>query len=277
MKLPLAICQMKVQAEKEVNLRRAEEMITNAATKGARMIVLPEIFNSPYQAALFPDYAEIFPGKTSKFLSRMAKQHSVCLVGGSIVEKDENNKIYNSSYVFDETGELIKRYRKAHLFDIDLPGRISFKESSTLSPGNNLAVFHYDSIPTGLMICYDIRFPELSRALVLEGARLLIIPAAFNLTTGSAHWDLLMRCRAVDNQLFVVAASPARNPDASYQAWGHSMIVDPWGTVIAEADEEEEIILAELDFSLVEKIREELPLLKQRRKDLYQINYKREE
>lgn len=276
MKLTLAICQMKVQTDKELNLQRAEEMITNAAVQGARLIVLPEIFNSPYQAALFPDYAEIFPGQTSNFLSRMAEKHSICLVGGSIVEKDETNKIYNSSYVFDENGELIKKYRKAHLFDIDLPGRISFKESATLSPGNDLAVFNYDSIPAGLMICYDIRFPELARVLALEGARLLIIPAAFNLTTGSAHWDLLMRCRAVDNQLFVVAASPARNPDASYQAWGHSMIVDPWGTVIAEADEEEAIILAELDFSLVEKIRKELPLLKQRRTDLYQINYKRE-
>ena len=124
------------------------------------------------------------------------------------------------------------------------------------------------------MICYDCRFPELSRAAALEGAELLVIPAAFNTTTGPAHWKLLMRCRAVDNQLFVVAASPARNPSASYQAWGHSLVVDPWGDILQEAGSGEEIIHARLDFSRLEQVRQELPLLRQRRKDLYRLDYK---
>ncbi len=272
-KIRVSICQMKVTNKKNANLKKAGEMIKKSAQIGAELIVLPEIFNAPYQASLFPSYAESYPGPTTDFLAEAAKKNGVCIVGGSIVERDHNGKIYNSSFVFDEKGKLIGRHRKIHLFDINIPGHISFKESDTLTTGKKISVINYKSICFGLMICFDCRFPELARAAALEGAQLLIIPAAFNLTTGPAHWELLMRSRAVDNQLYVIAASPARNMEASYQAWGHSMIVDPWGTIIGEADEKEQILCTELDLSTIDRVRNELPLLKQRRSDVYELKY----
>ncbi|MDD3023504.1 MAG: carbon-nitrogen hydrolase family protein [Syntrophomonadaceae bacterium] len=274
-KLNLAICQMKVGIDKNENLNNAEKMIGKAAGQGADVIVLPEIFNAPYEAKLFPAYAELYPGPSTDFLAATAQKFGICLVGGSIIEKDYAGRIYNSSFVFDDQGTLLARHRKIHLFDIALPGRITFRESDTLSAGNTLSIFKYKSLCFGLMICYDCRFPELARAAVLEGARILIVPAAFNLTTGPAHWELLMRSRAVDNQVFLAAASPARNTDSSYLAWGHSMVVDPWGTIILEAGIDEDIIFAELDFAVLEKVRNELPLLKQRRTDIYNLKYKK--
>ncbi|MDD3268129.1 MAG: carbon-nitrogen hydrolase family protein [Syntrophomonadaceae bacterium] len=271
--LKLAICQMKVGNDKNTNLKQAGKMIGKSASQGAEVIILPEIFNSPYQTDLFPLYAEPFPGPSTEFLAAAAKKYGVCLIGGSIVEQDSDGRIYNSSFVFDELGNLLTRHRKIHLFDIDIPGKISFRESDTLAAGSAIGTFKYKSIGFGLMICYDVRFPELARASVLQGAQILIVPAAFNLTTGPAHWELLMRSRAVDNQVFLAAASPARNPAASYQAWGHSMVVDPWGTIIKEAGIDEEIVLIELDFSKLEQVRNELPLLKQRRTDVYQLKY----
>lgn len=264
---------MKVGTDKNENLSKAEQLINDAASRGAEVIVLPEIFNAPYQTDLFPLYAEPFPGPSTDFLSHAAYKYGVCLVGGSIVEQDSDGRIYNSSFVFDDKGNLLARHRKIHLFDIDIPGQITFRESDTLAEGKTISIFKYKSICFGLMICYDCRFPELARAAVLEGAQTLIIPAAFNLTTGPAHWELLMRSRAVDNQVFVAAASPARNPDSSYQAWGHSMVVDPWGTIIKEAGIDEETIFAELDFATLERVRNELPLLKQRRTDIYDLKY----
>jgi len=272
-KILISVCQMKVVNQKDRNLEKAEEMIKKSSQLGAELVVLPEMFNTPYQTNLFPYYAETYPGPTTDFLARTARENNVCIVGGSIPEISEDGKIYNSSFVFDEEGNLIGRYRKIHLFDVDIPGKISFKESQTLSAGSQLSIINYKSIRLGLIICYDCRFPELARAIALKGAKLLIIPAAFNFTTGPAHWELIMRSRAVDNQLYVIAASPARNTEADYQAWGHSMIVDPWGTVVKQADEGEEVVHAELDLSAVDKVRQQLPLLKQRRTDLYSLNY----
>lgn len=274
-KLALSICQMKAGSDKRENLARAEGFIREASRRGAELVILPEIFNAPYQADLFPQYAEPYPGPSTAMLSATARSCGICVIGGSILELDAGGRIYNSCFAFDEQGSLLGRHRKMHLFDIDMPGQISFRESDTLKAGNNISIIRYKSICIGLMICFDCRFPELARAAVLEGAQLLVIPGAFNLTTGPAHWELLMRCRAVDNQVFVAAASPARNPQASYQAWGHSMVVDPWGSIIKEAGIEETIISADLDFTALERIRNELPLLKQRRTDLYELKYKR--
>jgi len=273
-KLSVSVCQMKVVRQKDLNLKKAEEMIKKSSQMGAELVILPEIFNSPYQADLFPYYAEPYPGPTTDFLARAARKNRVGIVGGSIPEIERDGQIYNSSFVFDEEGSLIARYRKIHLFDIDIPGKIRFKESQTLAAGNSISVVDYKSTRLGLIICYDCRFPELARAIALEGAELLVIPAAFNLTTGPAHWELIMRNRAVDNQLYVIAASPAHNTEASYQAWGHSMIIDPWGTVLQQASASEEILYAELDLSAVDRVRQHLPLLKQRRTDLYELNYK---
>jgi len=273
--LKVALCQMRVVNSKSENLNHAREMVFTASQRGARMILLPEIFNVPYDTEIMAANAEIFPGPTTLFLSELAQQHKVILVGGSIPEKDEEGRIYNTSYVFDQKGELIGKHRKIHLFDIDLPDQISFKESNVFSAGDSLQIIRYQGLVMAVIICYDIRFPELARLATLEGAQLLIVPAAFNTTTGPAHWDLLMRSRAVDNQLFVMACSPARNAEASYQAWGHSLVTDPWGRVICEGGIGEEIIEADIDLSLIAKIRRELPVLQHRRTDIYELNYLR--
>lgn len=273
--LSLCICQMQVTNDKNKNLIKAGEMIAAGATAGAEMIILPEVFNSPYQVELFPQYAEPFPGPSTDFLAAAACKYGVCIVGGSIIERDNNGRLYNSCFIFNEKGELVGRHRKVHLFDIDIPGQIIFRESATLTAGKNITIIRYKSRKIAIMICYDCRFPELARAAAMEGAELIVIPAAFNTTTGPAHWEMLMRCRAVDNQLFLVAASPARNPAASYQAWGHSLAVDPWGNILKEAGEDEEILYVRLDFSQLEDVRQELPLLQQRRQDLYRLDYKK--
>ncbi len=271
--LKVALCQMRVESDKIDNLNHAREMVCKAAQRGARLIVLPEIFNGPYHTEMMAENAESFLGPTTALLAELAHNNKIILVGGSIPEKDTDGKIYNTSYIFDQEGELIGKHRKMHLFDIDIPDQISFKESQVLSAGNSLQIIRHKDLVFAVIICYDIRFPELARLAALEGAQLLIVPAAFNTTTGPAHWDLLMRSRAADNQLFVLACSPARNTEAGYQAWGHSMVVDPWGRVMSEGDIGEEIIEAELDFSIVDKVRRELPLLQHRRTDVYELNY----
>ncbi|HBQ26058.1 MAG TPA: carbon-nitrogen hydrolase [Syntrophomonas sp.] len=272
--IKIGVIQMSVTDDKDANLKKAKAMIIEACQQGAQLVVLPEVFNSPYQTELFPNYAEPYPGETTRLLSSLAAKHEVLLVGGSIIEKDADGQLYNSSFVFDEKGQLLGRHRKVHLFDINLPDKITFRESDTLNSGNSITVIRHQRLCFSIMICYDFRFPELARTAVLEGAQLLVVPAAFSVTTGEVHWDLLMRSRAVDNQCFVIAASPARNPESSYQAWGHSMVVDPWGKIIAEAGEEDDIIYAVLDFEQLEQIRQQLPLLQHRRHDLYQLNYK---
>lgn len=270
----IAICQMMVSDNKVQNLNEAQEMIEKSVVMGADIVVLPEMFNCPYQTSLFPDYAEDYPGESTTLLSNLAKKHEILLVAGSIPEKDENNKIYNTSYTFNDKGELINKYRKIHLFDIDIADKITFRESDTLSAGDSLNIAQYKELCFASIICYDIRFPELTRIASLQGAQLIFVPASFNMTTGPLHWELLMRSRAMDNQVYVITASSARNLKASYQAWGHSMIVDPWGQIVIEADEKEDILLANIDLSLLDNVRKEIPVLKQRRKDLYSLEMK---
>lgn len=270
-KIDLAICQIKVSYDKRANLRHAGEMLERATNNGAKLVVLPEIFNVPYDTSIMADQAEVYPGETALFLSEIARKNKCILVGGSIPERSLDGEVFNTSYTFDQDGNLIGRHRKMHLFDIEIPGQITFKESSVFAAGNSLEVIHHQDLCMGIVICYDIRFPEIIRLLALQGVQLLIVPAAFNMTTGPAHWELLMRSRAIDNQIYVIAASPARNPDASYQAWGHSLIVDPWGSVMAEAGDGEEILFCQLDLSQLDQVRNHMPLLSHRRTDLYDL------
>jgi omega-amidase len=267
-----AICQMQVETEKERNLKKAARLIEQAARMGAELIVLPEVFNGPYDVACFADYAESIPGPTFDFLSHSAAKHGIAVVG-SFIERSADDKLFNSSFIFDDQGNLLGNHRKVHLFDIDIPGQITFKESSVLSAGQDITVVNYKGLKIGIMICYDVRFPELARAMVLKGADLFVIPAGFNRTTGPLHWELLMRSRAVDNQVFVMAAGSGFDPDADYKAWGHSMIVDPYGKILAQAGDGEEIIAAELNFAVAERVRKEIPVLKHRRDDVYQLKY----
>ena len=268
MTFQLALCQIKVTMDKKQNLAAAESMIREAAAKGSKVIALPEMFNCPYSNKFFREYAEEEGGETTQFLSFLAKELGIYLVGGSIPEL-ENGKVYNASYSFDKEGRLIGKHRKIHLFDIDVKGGIRFMESETLTPGENITILDTEFCKIGVAICYDVRFPELFRKMTLEGVKLVILPGAFNMTTGPAHWDLTMRARALDNQIYFAAVSPARDTDGPYQAYGNSCIVDPWGEFCGKTDAKESIVYANIDLDFVEDIRNQLPLLKHRRPALY--------
>jgi predicted amidohydrolase len=257
---------MPVTPDKKQNLRTAKEKIESL--QDIDIVVLPEMFICPYDTTCFPKYAEKKDGDSVRCLSQIAKENHIYLVAGSIPEK-ENNLIYNTSFVFDRDGQVIATNRKVHLFDIDIKNGQYFKESDTLSAGNSASVFDTEFGKIGLCICYDIRFPEFIRSIADRGIKMLIVPAAFNMTTGPAHWELLFRSRAMDYQIFTAGCAPARNPEASYQSWGHTIICDPWGKVLVQADEKSAIITCDIDFAVIDKLHEQLPVLKQRRRDLY--------
>lgn len=267
----LALCQMKVIDDKDSNIKNAVDMIKTAAENKSDLVILPEMFNCPYQNEKFKEYAEEKKSsKTLKAISKAAKDSNLYVIAGSIPESDGDN-LYNTSFIFNGNGEIIGHNRKMHLFDIDIPEKISFKESDTLSAGNQITLIYTELCKIGVAICYDIRFPELSRIMALRGAKLIVIPGAFNMTTGPAHWETLIRTRAIDNQIYVAAVSPARNEELSYVAYGNSMVADPWGEVLVRASEKEEIIYACIKMSRIKEVREELPLLNGRREDIYQL------
>lgn len=268
MKCVLALCQMRVTGDKGENLRRADALLERAAQQGANLALLPEMFNCPYDNACFPAYGEEAGGETWRFLSGAAKKYRLTLVGGSVPEL-EGGRIYNTSYLFSPKGEELGRHRKLHLFDIDVPGGQRFRESDTLSPGQQITVVDTDFGPLGVAICFDIRFSELFRVMGQRGARLILVPAAFNMTTGPAHWDLSFRMRALDNQCFVAGCSPARDTAASYVAYGHSLLCDPWGAVLGQLDEKEGVLVREVPLEKLEDYRAQIPILAGRRTDLY--------
>lgn len=261
-KLKLAICQMTVTADKEANLEKAGGMIDEAAAQGCGLAVLPEMFNCPYSTSQFRAYAENPGGPSWRFLEEKARTKGIYLIGGSIPELDEEGRVFNTSLIYDPQGTLIGKHRKVHLFDVDIKGGIRFKESETLSPGETLTVVDTAYGPIGVAICFDIRFAEMMRAMAFAGARLIVIPAAFNMTTGPAHWELTFRARGLDNQLYMAGAAPARNESASYVSWAHSLVTDPWGRVAADQGTDEGVLLHELDLAEAGAVREQLPILK---------------
>ena len=264
----LALCQLKGSYDKEESRQTVRRYVTEAASNGADVIALPEMWDCPYSNDYFREYAETADGETVKFMSDLAAELGVYLIGGSISEIDDD-KVYNTAFCFDREGRMIGRHRKTHLFDIDVEGGIRFMESDTLTAGDSATVIDTEFGKIGVAICYDVRFPELFRRMTLDGARMVILPAAFNMTTGPAHWDITMRARALDNQIFFAANSPARDEEGIYVAYGNSCIVSPWGDFIAHADEKECILYADIDLDYEDSIRNQLPLLKHRRPGLY--------
>ncbi|KAK0388259.1 hypothetical protein NLU13_4504 [Sarocladium strictum] len=280
----IALVQLAAGSDKAANLTHAADMVRRAASGGSKIVVLPECFNSPYGCDYFPSYAEtLLPSPPSKdqspsfhALSAMASENKVYLVGGSVPEKgpkpgaDGKPTYYNTSLTFGPDGTLLATHRKVHLFDIDIPGKITFRESDVLSPGNKITLVdlpEYGRI--AVAICYDVRFPELATVAARKGAFALIYPGAFNLTTGPMHWKLLAQARAMDNQLYVAMCSPARDMEATYHAYGHSLLADPLANVVVEAEEKETIVEFELDAEKISETRKNIPLLTQRRFDVY--------
>lgn len=271
-KIKIAAIQMSTVADKMENVRTVKAYLEKIKDENPDFVILPEMFCCPYQTENFPIYAEKEGGPVWQQLSGYAKQYGIYLIGGSMPEKDAEGNVYNTSYVFDREGKQIGKHRKVHLFDIDVKGGQTFKESDTLTAGDSDTVFDTEFGKIGVMLCFDIRFPELSRMMVNDGAKVIFVPAAFNMTTGPAHWELSFRTRALDNQIYMVGCAPARDVSAGYISWGHSIVTDPWGRVIDMLDEKKGILLAELDMDYEEQVREELPLLKSRRKDIYQLS-----
>ncbi|XP_053698160.1 omega-amidase NIT2 [Sabethes cyaneus] len=268
----VALLQLKVGLNKAENVANALAKIRTAARdNGARLVALPECFNSPYGTQYFGQYAEEIPGgDTCRSLSAVAKELGIYLIGGTIPEKvGSDDKVYNTCTVWSPEGELMAKYRKIHLFDINIPGGIKFRESDVLTGGDQLAVVSVDGAKIGIGICYDIRFDELARLYRKQGCDMLFYPGAFNMKTGPLHWELLARARATDTQSYVATISPARDASAGYVAWGHSMVVDPWAKVVASAAEGEEMVLADVELKTVDEVREQIPIYGQRRTDLY--------
>ncbi|RVE48653.1 hypothetical protein evm_006724 [Chilo suppressalis] len=267
--LKIALVQLAVGPDKAKNVAAAVQEIHKAKEKGAQLVALPECFNSPYGTKYFEEYAEEVPsGETSRALSKAAAEAGVCVVGGTVPERC-GSRLYNTCAVWDSNGKLLAQHRKIHLFDIDIPNKITFKESEVLSPGDQLTTFQFNGIKIGLGICYDLRFGEMAHIMAKEGCSLLIYPGAFNMTTGPKHWELLARARAVDNQLWVALVSPARDQTASYVAWGHSLLVDPWGAVTGQLEHVPDALHATIDLNTVEEVRSQIPIRMQRRTDIY--------
>lgn len=271
-KIKLLQIQDSFKNTKEETLANILCHLENHKNKGEQIdiVVLYEMFNCPYDTKLFNEFAEDRRGKTYDFCQKIAKENNVYLIAGSIVEK-ERDKLYNTSFVFNHKGEEIARHRKIHLFDINIAGGQKFKESDTLSAGSDITVFDTPWGKMGLCICFDIRFPEIWKIMAKKGAKVIFVPANFNTTTGPMHWELLFKSRAVDNQVFTVGTSASFDERADYKAWGHSLVVDPWGKIINSLDEKRGSMLTEISLEEVDKVRNQLPLLSSMREDVYNL------
>jgi predicted amidohydrolase len=268
MTLVAAVCQMRSTSDGATNLRQAEELVRAAAARGAAFVATPENTNylGPHSEKV--RLAETLDGPTCLLFSRLARELSIHLLLGSFNEQSSvKGRCFNSSVLFGPTGVRLAVYRKIHLFDVDVPDGVSFRESETVAPGAEVVVAETGIGGVGLSICYDLRFGELYRALVARGASLVTIPSAFTATTGKAHWEILVRARAIEAQAFVVAPGQQGMHDDGglRESHGHSLIVDPWGRVLAEAAEGVGIALAELDLAEVARVRAAIPIAAHRR------------
>ena len=269
--LRVAAVQINTQHDKDHNLRRTEELIDEAASYGARLVALPEYVSFMGPKDQHASIAEDIPGPTTERFAAKARQHDIYLLGGSIHEATSTpGKFYNTSVLVGPDGALLAKYRKIHLFDIDITENVSANESATILPGDEIVTAEIDSHRAGLSICYDLRFPELYRQMALAGAQILFVPAAFTMFTGKDHWHVLLRARAIENQAYVIAPGQVGKHQPNDQAcYGHSVIIDPWGTVIADAPDKEGVIVADLDFDYLNKVRKQLPSLANRRPSAY--------
>jgi len=237
-------------------------MLDICKNNNVNIAVLPEMFNCPYETRSFPLYAEeLENSETISVISDAAKYNDMYVFAGSIPELC-NGRIYNTCMIFDRKGKIIGKHRKIHLFDIDIKNGIYFRESDILSGGDQITVIDTEYCKIGVAICFDMRFSDLYREMSKAGAKIIFTPGAFNMTTGPAHWELLVRSRALDNQVFHAAVSCARNCESNYIAYGNSMLCNPWGDITARADEREQIVFGEIDLEMVDSIREQIPVVK---------------
>jgi deaminated glutathione amidase len=260
-----AAVQMTASSVKEENLEKAATFVRLAAERGAVLIVLPEVFAWRGPRVDEPAQVEAIPGLTSERLGELARQYQVYLLAGSFLEKSNEARSYNTSLLLSPEGEILAQYRKIHLFDVDIPGQVRVKESDTKKPGQEVVACTTPLGVFGLSVCYDLRFPELYRGLANRGAEVIFVPSAFTFPTGAAHWEPLLRARAIENQAYIIAPNQIGKNAHGFADYGNSMIIDPWGKVIARAADKECFITAEIDRDYLEKVRKELPCLTHRR------------
>ncbi|MEO8276472.1 MAG: carbon-nitrogen hydrolase family protein [Thermoanaerobaculia bacterium] len=269
MRVVAAVCQMRSTSDAAGNLRQAEALVREAAGRGATFVATPENTNYLGPHAEKVRLAEPLDGPACQLFSRLASELSITLLLGSFNEKiaGQGGRCFNTSVLFAPTGSRLGVYRKIHLFDVDVPDGVSFRESDTVAPGADVIVAEASLGTVGLSICYDLRFGELYRALVARGASVLSVPSAFTAKTGEAHWEILLRARAIESQAFVVAPGQqgAHADGGLKESWGHSMIVDPWGRILAEAPAGIGIALAELDLESIDRVRAAIPVAAHRR------------
>jgi predicted amidohydrolase len=264
----VALCQMSSGDDIEANRTQAGELLDQSADGGADLAALPEVWTYMGSARRHREVAQSVPGPTSEWLASVARARSMWILGGSVLEAGDDGTVFNTSLLFDRNGELVARYRKIHLFDVDLPGQPPIRESFTYSPGEDVVAAQTEFGVAGLSVCYDVRFPELYRALVDRGVEVIFVPSAFTFETGTDHWDVLIRARAVESQAFVLA--PAQwgtwgPPEQNRRCFGNSLAVDPWGRVLARAPEGVGVTFADLDLDEVRRVRQRLPALRHRR------------
>ena len=268
--LRVAAIQMNASDNKQANIEKALALIDQAAATGARLVALPEVwtFLGPQEANR--ENAEPIPGPLTEQLAERARALDVYLHAGSFYEiRPDEPKVLNTTVVFNPDGEIVAKYSKIHMFDVGLDGVARFEESATVKPGDELVTFDLDGITVGLAICYDVRFPEIFRILTLRGADVIMLPAAFTMTTGKDHWELLIRARAVENQVYMVAPGQYGADYAGNWTYGRSTIVDPWGVVLAVAPDTDTVISATIDRELQERIRRQIPSVANRMPDRY--------
>jgi predicted amidohydrolase len=267
MELIAAAVQMSSGPDKQRNLETAARLIRAAAQREAKLVVLPEVFNWRGRRSDQAAAAEDLDGPTLTAMARLARELRLFLVAGSITERiPGQSKAYNTSVLFGPGGDALGAYRKIHLFDVELTGKVSTRESDVKLAGSQAVCVSTEAAIFGLSVCYDLRFPELYRQLAQRGATVITIPSAFTYPTGEAHWEVLVRARAIENQAFVTAAGQFGRNVHGFSDYGNSMIVDPWGRVLARAPSEgEQVIVAALDFDELQRVRRELPALAHRR------------
>ena len=259
----VCVVQNKVYKRISDTLKQIDDLIRNVSTS-FDLLVLPEMFTTPYDVAYFEEYAQEKNGEVMTFLRKLAIKYNTFIVGGSVPFK-EDNKLMNRLFVINQKGDIIKSYDKIHLFEITYPDGSSFDEADVLTAGDTPVTFEMLGIKIGVMICFDIRFPYLAETLMEDGAKLIVVPGAFNSYTGPLHWRTTFESRAIDNQLYMIGCSPCSNSYGSYQTYGHSIVVDPFGKVLNELDDKEGIFVIDIDLDTVEKARNTIPIIKNRK------------
>lgn len=262
----IALCQTIPSFDPSENLQDVTRKIEKASNEGAQLIAFPEMVIYPYILDKLAELASIAQNFLDEF-RKSAQKYKCYICTGSLPIK-VNEKLFNMSYIIGPDGSILHSYAKTHLYDVDF-GKLHVQESQVFSPGERISICKTPLTSIGLQICYDIRFPEVSRSLALQGAELILVPAVFNQVTGPAHWHTMMRARAIENQVYLAAISQGLNRHSPYKAYGHSMVVSPWGDILTEADNQEMILMADISIDLLESTRNQLPLLKHRKLNVY--------